>query len=235
VALRGRRLLLSGPDGFLSLNRCSRRTITYRPVRRRLRRPTSRAASITLLSPGGKRPPQPGSALEFGRPARSTQFLSGPRRRSETKASEERLGRNRTSAPSYSKRRRDAKRPYRLASGPPPLTNIDSLAGDFLLSIVRKERSLRSFWLFFAEALFALRAHMGRQSTSTAAPSVRPPSKGRNLVGIRICGSGSRDKSPTPRLRVGRGGSTTSHSRSPSKTTRGRWCLAPEFIGARWR
>jgi hypothetical protein len=46
----------------------SRRRITYRPVRRRLRATHLKSGLHSLLSPGGKRPPQPGSALKCCRP-----------------------------------------------------------------------------------------------------------------------------------------------------------------------
>lgn len=113
-------------------------------------------------------------------------------------------------------------RPYRLASGPPPLANIDALAGDFLLSIVRKERSLRAFRHFFALVAFAIRARLGRKFTGTAARPCDPHSKGRNLVGTRfVAGSTLEAKAPPHDCAWGGAVAPTSHSRTPAKTTRG--------------
>src|SRR5690348_432440 len=57
------------------------------------------------------------------------------------------------------------------------------LPADFRHQAADKTRSLRAFWPCFTGTPFAIRARMGRQSTSTAAPSADPPAKGRTCEG----------------------------------------------------
>jgi hypothetical protein len=125
------------------------------------------------------------------------------------------------------KRRRRCWRPIGWRADTAAPVNIDTLRPDFLLGAAGKARSLRFSRPEITRKLFAIQARMERQFTGTAAPSVRPPAKGRNLVGTRIfCGSGSRNISPPHDCAWGGAVAPTSHFPKPVKTTRGEVVLS---------